>query len=225
MLPNARATLVLPDGSEREVAVAELAIGHRVIVKPGDAFPADGTVAKGKSASDESALTGEAVPVEKNVGDAVFSGTLNLWGVVEYEVTRLPSESTLQKIIRLIQTAQKLRAPSERFTDKFGAGYSIVVLAACAAMFLVWWLGFGLEPFTNTPGVRSAGVDAPVGQRTAGGHAIRRTATHPYPPRPRRAPRPGIQECLDRFACPGGIAENPQTLRCRFRQPRLAPGR
>jgi Cd2+/Zn2+-exporting ATPase len=151
-----RATLMLPGGREREVAVEELAIGNRVIVKPGDAFPADGNVAKGKSASDESALTGEAAPVEKNVGDAVFSGTLNLWGAVEYEVTRLPSESTLQKIIRLIQTAQKLRAPSERFTDKFGAGYSIVVLAACAAMFLVWWLGFGLEPFTNTPGMRSA---------------------------------------------------------------------
>ncbi|HTZ19478.1 MAG TPA: heavy metal translocating P-type ATPase [Opitutaceae bacterium] len=151
-----RATLVLPDGREREVAVGELTIGNRVIVKPGDAFPADGTVAKGRSASDESALTGEAAPVEKNVGDPVFSGTLNLWGVVEYEVTRLPAESTLQKIIRLIQTAQKLRAPSERFTDRFGAGYSIVVLGACAAMFLVWWLGFGLEPFGNTPGARCA---------------------------------------------------------------------
>jgi len=151
-----RATLLLPDGQEREIAVEELVIGNRVLVKPGDAFPADGAVAKGKSASDESALTGEAAPVEKNVGDAVFSGTLNLWGVVEYEVTRLPAESTLQKIIRLIQTAQKLRAPSERFTDKFGAGYSIVVLGACAAMFLVWWLGFGLEPFVNTPGARSA---------------------------------------------------------------------
>ncbi len=151
-----KATLILPNGEEKEISIEQLQVGERVIVKPGDAFPADGVVAKGKSASDESALTGEAVPVEKNPGDSVFSGTLNLWGVVEYNVARLPSESTLQKIIRLIQTAQKLRAPSERFTDKFGAGYSYLVLGLCAVMFLVWWLGFNLPAFTNTPESRSA---------------------------------------------------------------------
>jgi Zn2+/Cd2+-exporting ATPase len=151
-----KATLVLPSGEEKEISIEDLIVGQKVIVKPGDAFPADALVVKGKSASDESALTGEAVPVEKNPGDAVFSGTINLWGVVECTVTRLPSESTLQKIIRLIQTAQKLRAPSERFTDKFGAGYSYLVLGLCLVMFLVWWLGFGLSPFTNTPEARSA---------------------------------------------------------------------
>jgi Cd2+/Zn2+-exporting ATPase len=150
------ATLVLPGGGEREVPVVELKIGDRVLVRPGVAFPADGDVAKGKSASDESALTGEAVPVEKTAGDPVFSGTINLWGAVEFEVRRLPGESTLQKIIRLIQTAQKLRAPSERFTDKFGGGYTIAVLAGCAAMFLVWWLALGLPAFANEPGRTSA---------------------------------------------------------------------
>jgi Cd2+/Zn2+-exporting ATPase len=151
-----RATLVLDDGGEREVDVAELQPGLRLRVKPGEAFAADGTVVLGRSASDESALTGEAVPVEKSPGDAVFSGTLNLWGAVEFNVTRLPSESTLQKIIRLIQTAQKLRAPSERFTDKFGTGYTYAVIGGSAVMFLVWWLGFGLPAFANEPGVRSA---------------------------------------------------------------------
>jgi Cd2+/Zn2+-exporting ATPase len=125
-------------------------------VKPGEAFAADGVVVRGKSASDEAAITGEANPVEKKAGDAVFSGTLNLWGVVDFEVKRLPSESTLQKIIRLIQTAQKLRAPSERFTDKFGGGYTLLVLGICAAMFLVWWLALGLPPFTNANGQTSA---------------------------------------------------------------------
>src|SRR5690606_20319329 len=79
-----QATLVLPDGSEREVPVADLRLGDRVLVRPGAAFPADGQVVEGESASDESALTGEALPVGKGMGDTVFSGTLNLWGAVEF---------------------------------------------------------------------------------------------------------------------------------------------
>lgn len=151
-----RATIVRPDGTEQEIAVEELALQQRVRVRPGGAFAADGVVVKGKSASDESALTGEANPVEKGPGDQVFSGTINLWGAVEYEVARLPSESTLQKIIRLIQTAQKLKAPSERFTDKFGTGYTYAVIGGSFTMFLVWWLGFQLPAFINTDEVRSA---------------------------------------------------------------------
>jgi Cd2+/Zn2+-exporting ATPase len=151
-----RALLVGPDGHEHEVPAESLQVGQRVRVRPGGAFPADGRIVSGKSASDESNLTGEATPVEKGVGDQVFSGTLNLWGAVDFEVVRLPGESTLQKIIRLIQTAQKLKAPSERFTDRFGTGYTYAVIGGATAMFLLWWLGFGLPAFTNTPGVRSA---------------------------------------------------------------------
>ena len=151
-----RATVVAPDGAEHEVAVEALQIGQRVRVKPGEAFAADGTVATGRSASDESNLTGEATPVEKGKGDQVFSGTINLWGAVDFDVVRLPAESTLQKIIRLIQTAQKLKAPSERFTDKFGTGYTYAVIGGSFLMFLVWWLGFHLPPFTNTAETRSA---------------------------------------------------------------------
>ncbi|MBM3855968.1 MAG: cation-translocating P-type ATPase, partial [Verrucomicrobia bacterium] len=151
-----RATLVLADGSEREVAVESLEISQCLRVKPGEAFAADGVVAAGRSASDESALTGEANPVEKQVGDQVFSGTINLWGAIDFTVARRPAESTLQKIIRLIQTAQKLKAPSERFTDRFGTGYTYAVIGGSAAMFLFWWLGLQLPAFTNTPEVRSA---------------------------------------------------------------------
>jgi Cd2+/Zn2+-exporting ATPase len=151
-----RATVVLADGSEKDVPIEEVRVGQRVRVKPGQAFAADGVVVEGRSASDESALTGEANPVEKDVGDQVFSGTLNLWGAVDFNVVRLPSESTLQKIIRLIQTAQKLKAPSERFTDRFGTGYTYIVIGGAALMFLVWWLGFRLPAFENTPETRSA---------------------------------------------------------------------
>jgi len=150
------ARVVLADGTETEVAVGSLKVGQRVRVRPGEAFAADGTVMGGRSASDESALTGEAYPVSKDRGDPVYSGTINLWGVVEFDVTRLPSESTLQRIIRLIQTAQKLKAPSERFTERFGTGYTYLVIGVSAGMFLVWWLGFRLPAFDNEPGVRSA---------------------------------------------------------------------
>ena len=151
-----QATLVLPDGSQHAVPIEEVAVGNRVLVRPGEMFPADGDVVKGRTASDESTLTGEAQPVEKGPGELVFSGTLNLWGAVEVVVRRLPSESTLQKIIRLIQTAQKLKAPSERFTDRFGAKYTFLVLGVTAAMFFVWWLGLQLPPFENSAGHTSA---------------------------------------------------------------------
>lgn len=137
------------DGREEEVPVEQLAVGDRVRVRPGNAYPADGHVEEGSSASDESTLTGESVPVEKGPRDQVFSGTINLWGAVVFEVERLAAESTLQKIIRLIQSAQKLRAPSQRFTDKFGGGYTWAVLCVCTVMFLVWWLGFGLNAFVS----------------------------------------------------------------------------
>jgi Cd2+/Zn2+-exporting ATPase len=127
-----------------------------VRVKPGEAYAADGVVCLGRSASDESTLTGEAQPVPKGEGDPVFSGTINLWGAVDFSVSRLAAESTLQKIIRLIQTAQKLKAPSERFIDRFGARYAYFVIGLAATMFGVWWLGFHLPPFVNQPGVRSA---------------------------------------------------------------------
>ncbi|AHF90972.1 ATPase [Opitutaceae bacterium TAV5] len=151
-----QATLVEKDGREREIAVGEIGIADVLRVRPGAVFPADGEVVRGETASDESNLTGEAAPVDKAVGDPVFSGTLNLWGAVDFRVRRLPSESTLQKIIRLIHTAQKLRAPSERLTDRFGPHYTLLVLGVCAAMFLVWWLGMGLPAFVNEEGARSA---------------------------------------------------------------------
>lgn len=151
-----QATVVGPDGKQRRVSVEELRVEDTVMVKPGEMFPVDGEVTKGRTAADESTLTGEARPVDKVEGDPVFSGTINLWGVAEVVVRRLPSESTLQKIIRLIQTAQKLKAPSERFTDKFGVRYTYGILGATTVMFFVWWLGFRLPPFDNTIETTSA---------------------------------------------------------------------
>lgn len=143
-------------GHEREVPVAELQPGARLLIKPGTQFPLDAEIIKGKSAADESTLTGEAAPVEKNVGDSVLAGTLNLWGAVEVLVLRAANQSALQKIIRLIREAQRLKAPSQRFTDKFGSNYTYAITGLAFAMFFVWWLGFGLPAFTSTAQTNSA---------------------------------------------------------------------
>lgn len=145
------ATLIEDDGQERRVSVSRIQPGQLILVKPGDVFPLDASIENGESAADESTLTGEANPVQKVSGDEVFSGTINLWGVLKVRVLKPASESSMQKIIRMIQSAQESKAPSQSFTDKFGTGYTWGVLILTLAMFLVWWLGFGIEPFDSTP--------------------------------------------------------------------------
>ncbi|BET67003.1 hypothetical protein ASA1KI_19210 [Opitutales bacterium ASA1] len=144
-----QATRVAADGSHESVAVDALEIGDRLLVRPGEQFPVDGIVLEGRTATDESNLSGEARPVEKEKGDEVAGGTLNLWGAVEVRVLRHASESALQKIISLIRNAQKMRAPSERFTDRFGGRYTYFVLGASGVMFLVWWLALGIPAFEH----------------------------------------------------------------------------
>ena len=150
------ATVLAPWGAERVVPVEELTPGLRLLVKPGELFPVDAEVARGESAADEANLTGEATPVDKRLGDAVLGGTMNLWGAVEVTVTRAARESALQKIIHLIQHAQRSKAPSQRFTDRFGSRYTYGILALTLAMFLVWWLALGDAPWTSATGRPSA---------------------------------------------------------------------
>jgi Cd2+/Zn2+-exporting ATPase len=150
------ATVLEETGGERPTAVERLRPGQRLLIKPGDQFPVDAEVVKGRTAADESNLTGEAVPVEKGVGDTVLAGTINLNGVVEAVVLRPAAESSLEKIIRLIREAQHLKAPSQRFTDKFGTGYTYGILGLVAVMFFVWWLAFDLPPLLSHETTRSA---------------------------------------------------------------------
>lgn len=150
------ATVLDAQGNEAEVKVESLKPGMRLLVKPGSQFPVDAEVLKGATAADESNLTGEATPVEKAVGDTVLAGTMNLWGAVEVGVLRPAAESSLQKIIKLIREAQHQKAPSQQFTDKFSTYYTYGALALSAAMFFVWWLGFGLHPFASDGETKSA---------------------------------------------------------------------
>lgn len=150
------ATLRTEDGGEREAPVDSVVANDIVVVRPGEQFPVDAKIVEGQSAADESTLTGEANPVPKMLGDSVFSGTLNLWGMVEARAFGPASEGALQRVIRLIREAQHLKAPSQRFTDRFGTRYTVGILSLTAAMFLVWWLGFGIQPFANTEAGYSA---------------------------------------------------------------------
>jgi Zn2+/Cd2+-exporting ATPase len=150
------ARVVLPDGAMEERPVVHLQVGETIQVRPAELFPVDGSVISGESAADESTLTGEAVPVDKGRGAQVFSGTLNLWGLVHVRVDKPVTQSALAKIITLIQTAQKMRAPSQRFTDRFGTTYTLITLTTVLIMFLVWWLVLGIGPFTRADGSKSA---------------------------------------------------------------------
>ena len=143
-------------GGETEVPVEKIRAGARLLIKPGAQFPADGEIARGATAADESNLTGEATPVEKKVGDLALAGTINLWGAVEMTVTRPAAESSLQKIIKLIKEAQQKKAPAQRFADKFSTYYTYSVLGLSIAMFFVWWLGFKLPAFNNVSGWHSS---------------------------------------------------------------------
>jgi Cd2+/Zn2+-exporting ATPase len=150
------ATVLDAQGNESEVPVESLQRGMRLLVKPGSQFAVDAEVVQGRSAADESNLTGEATPVEKAIGDTVLAGTINLWGAVQVTVLKRAAESSLQKIIKLIKDAQQQKAPAQQFTDQFSTYYTYGALVLSAAMFFVWWLGFGLTPFTSAGETKSA---------------------------------------------------------------------
>ena len=147
---------LIENGSEREVPVAELRPGQHVRVTANEQVPVDILVERGESACDEAMLTGEAEPIQKSVGDTGLAGTLNLWGVIEGRVLRAAEDSALQRIIRLIENAQHLKAPVQRFTDRFGTRYTALVIGISTAVFFTWWLLRGAPPFIRNEGRESA---------------------------------------------------------------------
>ena len=126
------------DGSEADVPLAEIKSGDRLRVRPGEKVPVDGEVAEGKSAVDESMLTGEPLPVSKQVGDKVIGATMNTSGSLVIRAEHVGQDSTLSQIVNLVAQAQRSRAPLQRLADVV-AGYFVVAVVAIAALtFLVW---------------------------------------------------------------------------------------
>jgi Zn2+/Cd2+-exporting ATPase len=125
------------NGQWIEAPIEEVQIGNELLVKPGELFPVDGVMIEGATSADESALTGEAIPVVKQIGDVVSGGTLNLDGQLVIRASRRLRESALSRILGLIEMAQQQKAPAQRFTDTFSRYYTWIALSLAAVVFVV----------------------------------------------------------------------------------------
>lgn len=133
---NAR---VVRDGQELEIAVDEVLVGDIVLVRPGEKMPVDGTVIEGRSAVDESMLTGESMPVNKAPGDNVIGATLNKLGLLRFEATRVGKDTALAQIVRLVEEAQGSKAPIQKLADRISAIFVPAVIVIALVTFLVWF--------------------------------------------------------------------------------------
>jgi Cd2+/Zn2+-exporting ATPase len=124
------------EGRTKEVPAESLAVGAVILVRPGDRISADGTIIEGESAIDEAPVTGESTPVRKEVGDAVFAGTVNGDAALRIRVTAAAADNTIARVIKLVEEAQESKAPTERFIDRFSKYYTpgVVVVAALVAI-------------------------------------------------------------------------------------------
>jgi Cu+-exporting ATPase len=141
--PTARRRL--PDGSEEEIPLAEVRVGDRLRVRPGERIPVDGIVVEGASAVDESMVTGESMPVDKETGARVTGGTVNTTGSFVMEARRVGSDTLLARIVRAVGEAQRSRAPVQRLADTVAAWFVPAVLVVAVATFVIW-ARLGPEP-------------------------------------------------------------------------------
>ncbi|MEM1587242.1 MAG: heavy metal translocating P-type ATPase [Candidatus Bathyarchaeia archaeon] len=130
---------ILRDGREVEVPVDEVQVGDVIVVKPGERIPIDGIVIAGHSLVDEKIITGESIPIEKDVGSEVIGGTINKSGLLKIRATKVGDETALAQIIRLVEEAQASNAPIQRFADKI-VGYFVPVVFTVAAVAFFYWL-------------------------------------------------------------------------------------
>lgn len=137
------------DGSEEYMPVEELSVGDLIIVKPGERIPIDGVVKSGTSTVNQSAITGESTPVTKEEGSEVFAATMNENGVLEIEATKLAGDTTLAKIIRLVDEAQAKKAETQRFLDEFESRYALGVILFTMGLIIIPYLVFN-QPFAPT---------------------------------------------------------------------------
>jgi P-type Cu+ transporter len=142
---QAKTARVIRDGKEVDIPVEEVLVNDVVIVRPGEKIPVDGQVTAGSSAVDESMITGESMPVEKQVGDEVIGGTLNKTGSFRFTATKVGKDTALATIIRMVKDAQGSKAPIQRVVDTV-SGYFVPAVMILAVLAAIAWYDFGPEP-------------------------------------------------------------------------------
>lgn len=139
------AWLLDANGQSSRVHVKNLQVGNRLLVKPGDRIPVDGLIITGSTSVDEAAISGESIPVYKHTGDELFAGTVNLNGVLTIEMKKTSSESLVQKIIKLVQSAQSEKSPTQQFIERFEGKYVKIVLITVGLMLFLPHFIFGWD--------------------------------------------------------------------------------
>ncbi len=142
-----RTARVVRDGAERDIPIAEVVPGDRVLVRPGEKIPVDGHVLQGRSSVDESMITGESLPVDKAAGDAVIGATVNRQGLLTIEAGKVGRDTVLAQIIRMVESAQGSKAPIQRVVDRVAAWFVPAVIGLAVLTFAIWLLaGAGFVP-------------------------------------------------------------------------------
>jgi Cu+-exporting ATPase len=140
-----KTALVIREGKEVEILVEEVQVGDLILVRPGERVPVDGIIRQGSPAIDESMVTGESLPVEKKEGDEVIGATINKTGSFQFEATRVGKDTTLARIVRLVEEAQGSKAPIQRLADIIASYFVPVVIGIAIITFIVWYF-FGPSP-------------------------------------------------------------------------------
>jgi len=134
-----KTALVIREGEEKEMPIEDVIAGDIIIVRPGEQVPVDGIIREGHSSIDESMITGESIPVEKQAGDEVVGATMNKMGSFRFEATRIGKDTTLARIIRLVEEAQGSKAPVQRLADVIASYFVPVVIGIALITFIIWY--------------------------------------------------------------------------------------
>lgn len=152
---------VLRDGTEVEIPVEEVRVGDRIVVRPGQSVPVDGIIVEGASAVDESALTGESLPVDKGVGDKVAAASINRSGSFTFQALRVGEDTTLAQMIRLVEEASGSKAPIAKLADRVAGVFVPVVMVIAAVAAVVWLIAAGSVTRALTAGVAVLVISCP----------------------------------------------------------------
>jgi Cu+-exporting ATPase len=139
---------VVRDGQEQQIQVDDVAVGDIVVVRPGESIPVDGIIREGYSAVDESIITGESIPVDKKEGDEVIGASINRTGSFRFEATRVGANTTLSRIVRLVEEAQGSKAPIQRLADVIASYFVPAVISIAVITFIIWYFAGPAPSFT-----------------------------------------------------------------------------